>query len=174
MQLHADFKNSWSTFTFFNQSFSNRYLHAIQVDVFLNRGWLFLLQKTIKASRLKATLVFVAHFLPIHHWFSSRAAGVITTWRTISRARRMTRIRNILCGTAMWAALRITRKMARSRARDAGTGGQWSHDCRSSSRWRRCSWSSILCVHRARTTVVIAIRETVVVTCPGAWREHGR
>lgn len=56
-------------------------------------------------------------------------SSVITTWRAVSWARGMTRIWDVLCGTALWAALRVTGKMARSRARDAGASGHRSHGC---------------------------------------------
>lgn len=98
--------------------------------------------------------------LPINYGFSSRATSVITTWRAVGWARGMAWVRHVLCITAMWVALRITREMTRSRTCHARTS-----TCHCGGRRR-----SIL--HHVSATIIITIRETAVVACTRAWWEH--
>lgn len=102
-------------------------------------------------------------FVPVNWGFPSGAAGVITAGRAVSWTRGMTRIRHVLCRTALWGALRITGEMTGPRAGDTGRSSDRSYRARS----KRS-------LHHVSTTVVIAVRETAVVACSRACWKDGR
>ena len=105
--------------------------------------------------------------LLINNGFPSRTTGVITTWRAVARARGVAWVWHVLCSTALWAALRITREMTRS----------WTCHARSST--SHCSGRRSNILHHVSATVIITIWETAVVACTRArwellWREACR
>ena len=93
--------------------------------------------------------------LPIHYRFPNGATGIITTWRAVSRARGVTRVRHVLWSAALWGTLRIARKVTRSGARY--TGWRRSQCCNPSCGIRSLLW--------LRTAFWVAIWITLIIAC---------